>query len=131
MHFSKNLESGTAQTCLAMLASVAWACLLQAWQRACCRQAQTACNRFPMCLGRASTRGCLTFSDCLTINHPYGNGGSGPGVSCKFPFNYGGTTYTKCSCMSYCEYDLFICATEIDQDGNMVNYGFCGPNCPK
>ena len=54
-------------------------------------------------------------------------GGPSSGVPCIFPFKFEGITYETCE-----EYfGQIVCATEIDGDGNAINYGICGPNCPQ
>ena len=65
---------------------------------------------------------CITDLEkqCQTV------GGQSTGVPCIFPFKYGGISYETCI-----EYGgQPACATELDEDGNAINYGFCGPNCP-
>ena len=43
-----------------------------------------------------------------------------------FPFKFSGITYGACA--DY--YGQLVCATELDNNGNAVNYGVCGPHCP-
>ena len=54
-------------------------------------------------------------------------GGPSSGVPCIFPFKFEGITYE--TCQEY--FGQIVCATELDKDGNAINYGICGANCPQ
>ena len=45
---------------------------------------------------------------------------------CIFPFVFMGIVFDKCA---YYEGQP-ACATQVDEDGTAVDYGFCGPCCP-
>ena len=60
-------------------------------------------------------------NSCRTI------GGPSPGVPCLFPFKYADITYWSCAMYM----GQLVCATEVDNDGNAINYGVCGTNCPQ
>ena len=57
---------------------------------------------------------------CITV------GGPGKGMACVFPFTFMGVTYDKC----YYYLGKPTCATMVDDLGTVINYGYCGPNCP-
>ena len=57
--------------------------------------------------------------------------GPDPNKPCVFPFNYGGTSYSKCSTQDNPEP---WCATEVDANGNYEpgiygKWGNCDSNC--
>ena len=75
----------------------------------------------------------IQFSEnsCLTINGAPLLGRVGQvGVRCKFPFTFAfrGMTfgpYDACADLL----GTLYCATEVDNNGNALNFGVCDPNC--
>ena len=52
------------------------------------------------------------------------------GVQCKFPFTFAylGMIFGPYDeCADY--FGTLYCATEVDNNGNALNYGVCDPNC--
>ena len=47
-------------------------------------------------------------------------------MACVFPFTYLGVTYDECQYY----FGQPACATQVDEDGVAMDYGYCGPNCP-
>ena len=58
----------------------------------------------------------LISGQCLTIK----------GIPCKFPFKYKDKSY------NFCAKSLLgnFCATEVDRDSKLKDYGKCGEDCP-
>ncbi|XP_040579517.1 uncharacterized protein [Lepeophtheirus salmonis] len=50
------------------------------------------------------------------------------GQQCRFPFVYRGQTYNKCTTVDY--EGVYWCATSLEADNEMGNYGICHGNCP-
>ena len=75
----------------------------------------------------------MPFSEnsCLTIDGVPLLGRVGQvGVQCKFPFSFAylGMTFGPYdACADY--FGTLYCATEVDNNGNALNYGVCDPNC--
>ena len=49
-----------------------------------------------------------------------------PDRPCLFPFTWQGETVTHCTDI---DGDPLFCATELDNKGEMVNFGHCAPHC--
>ena len=73
----------------------------------------------------------FTENSCLTIDGPPLLGRVGQvGVRCKFPFTFAylGMTFGPYdACADY--FGTLYCATEVDNNGNVLNYGVCDPDC--
>ena len=75
----------------------------------------------------------MLFSEnsCLTIEGAPLLGRVGQvGVQCKFPFSFAylGMTFGPYdACADY--FGTLYCATEVDSNGNALNFGVCDPNC--
>jgi len=50
------------------------------------------------------------------------------GKKCIFPFNQLGKEYRECTLDG--NYDGYSCATQIDENGNLTQWGLCMPDCP-
>ena len=74
---------------------------------------------------------CFSENSCLTIEGVPLLGRVGQvGVQCKFPFSFAylGMTFGPYdACADY--FGTLYCATEVDNNGNALNYGVCDPNC--
>ena len=73
----------------------------------------------------------FTENSCFTIDGPPLLGRVGQvGVRCKFPFTFAylGMTFGPYdACADY--FGTLYCATEVDNNGNVLNYGVCDPDC--
>ena len=70
-------------------------------------------------------------NSCLTIDGAPLLGRVGQvGVQCKFPFSFAylGMTFGPYdACANY--FGTLYCATDVDNNGNALNFGVCDPNC--
>jgi len=50
--------------------------------------------------------------------------------NCIFPFEYNGYWYTECKPKNLRSVSIDICATAVHRNGTLIDYGYCGPECP-